>query len=286
MKRKLCCACGVAALAFIACSEDNGSNALNEQGPVAGISSSLFTETSSSSLEPSSSSLLGLSSSMPVPKSSNSVRPSSSSAAALSSSSLLHSSSSKSCQRMLWNGPDADSSIIMVACGDSTWPKNAVADGRWRVMETDSSCVYCDYAGQATSGYSSVVFWPDSISMRGGEVPTSAIEFCSGVCGFAVLSKGTLTFQPFVSIGFTLAKDDPGKSIPVDVSKWGGICISYASEVASELDLDLGDSLNAVLEYALPAASLPKSSEVTKKCITWEQFKIPSWFRGGGLRLA
>ena len=277
MKRKLCFACGTMALALAACSEDNGSNALNEQGPVASVSSSSVVAPLSSLAESSSSLVSGSSSSLA--ESSSAVLPSSSSAATILSSSAVR--SSNSCQRMLWNGYDVDSTITMNACGDFALPKNAVADGRWRIVEKDSSCVYCeDYTtGKATSGNSSIV-WPDGVS-ENGEVPTSAIESCYGVCGTAALKKGTLTFLPFVSIGFALAKDSSGKPVPVDVSKWGGICISYTSAAAPSLQLDLGDSLNAAFGYALPGASLPKNTVGwQKKCIPWSGFKIPSWFKG------
>ena len=295
MKRKLYGACGIAALAFAACSEDNGSNAFNEQGPVADASSSSVVAPlsslaeSSGSVEESSSSLFGLSSSAPVPESSSSVvessssvLPSSSSLAALSSSSVVRSSSSNSCgqRRMEWSGYDVDSSITLNACGNFALPKNAVADGRWRIVEKDSPCVYCeDYTtGKATSGNSSIT-WYEGVS-ENDEVPTSAIESCYGVCGRAVLKKGTLTFQPFVSVGFTFARDSSGKPVPVDVSKWGGICISYTSDAAPVLELDLGDSLNAAFGYAVPAASLPKmTAGWQKKCIPWESFTFPSWYR-------
>lgn len=302
MKRKLYGACGIAALAFAACSEDNGSNAFNEQGPVADVSSSSVSTPLSSlaestgSVEQSSSSLFGLSSSAPVLESSSSLVSEmssslaesssavlSSSSAALSSSSLIRLSSSSACRRMQWSAYDNDSAVVMEACGDSTWSQGAVADGRWRVMETDSTCPYCgvynEYAGRVMIGNSSVVFDPDGVS---GiiEVPTSTIEYCGGVCGTAVLEKGTLTYNPFVSVGFTLARDGSGKPVPVDVSTWNGICISYTSAVAPSLELDLGDSLNAAFDYAQPSASLAKSSFGTKKCLTWDQFKFPSWFKG------
>ena len=123
MKRKLYGACGIAALAIAACSEDNGSNAFNEQGPVADASSSSVSTPisslaeSSGSVEQSSSSLFGLSSSAPVPESSSSEAELSSSSAALSSSSAellsssstVLSSSSSSCRRMQWRGYDNDS---------------------------------------------------------------------------------------------------------------------------------------------------------------------------------
>ena len=296
MKRKLYGACGIAALAFAACSEDNGSNAFNEQGPVADASSSSVVAPlsslaeSSGSVEESSSSLFGLSSSAPVPESSSSEAELSSSSAALSSSSAellsssstVLSSSSSSCRRMQWRGYDNDSTVVMEACGDSAWPQDAVVDGVWRVVETDSSCPYCgvydERVGQVVKGNSSIA-WNEGVG-ENGEVLTSTVLHCGGVCGTAVLEKGTLTYHPFVSVGFTLARDDSGNPVPVDVSTWNGICISYSSAAAPSLELDLGDSLNAAFGYAQPTVSLPKSSTGTRRCLTWDQFKFPSWFKG------
>ena len=296
MKRKLYGACGIAALAFAACSEDNGSNAFNEQGPVADASSSSVVAPlsslaeSSGSVEESSSSLFGLSSSAPVPESSSSEAELSSSSAALSSSSAellsssstVLSSSSSSCRRMQWRGYDNDSTVVMEACGDSAWPQDAVVDGVWRVVETDSSCPYCgvydERVGQVLKGNSSIA-WNEGVG-ENGEVLTSTVLHCGGVCGTAVLEKGTLTYNPFVSVGFTLARDGSGKPVPVDVSTWNGICISYSSAAAPSLELDLGDSLNAAFGYAQPTVSLPKSSTGTRRCLTWDQFKFPSWFKG------
>ena len=90
-----------------------------------------------------------------------------------------------------------------------------------------------------------------------------------------------MTYNPFVSVGFTLARDSSGNPVPVDVSDWGGICIVYISEAAPSLELDLGDSVNTkVLDYAVPAVSLSKSSEAVTKCFPWSSFNLPSWLKG------
>ena len=125
----------------------------------------------------------------------------------------------------------------------------------------------------------SSIAWNEGVG-ENGEVLASTVLYCGGVCGTAVLEKGTLTYYPFVSVGFTLARDGSGKPVPVDVSKWNGICISYTSATAPSLELDLGDSLNAAFSYAQPAVSLPKSSTGTRRCLTWDQFEFPSWFKG------
>lgn len=213
-----------------------------------------------------------------VSSSSSATALSSSSVGVSSSSSTVRSSSSESCVMKSWEQLGGDYPYIRRSefC-ESSWPAGAIADGVWRVMEidSDSSCAYCGKDGVGR-GKSSVV-WKTGTS-ENGEVPDSTILECGGPCGTVVLDEGALTFQPFVSIGFTLARDSSGKPVPVDVSDWGGICIDYVSDVPASLELDLGDSLNAVLGYANPSVSA--SDQTIDGCFKWEDFKIPSWFRG------
>lgn len=168
----------------------------------------------------------------------------------------------------LWTSIDvADGGPMNVNVGlyaDSSW-KN-MASGEWFV-ETDSA-----------DGGKSNVLWPVELgddSNAFSLVPV--VKHCYTLCGTAVLEKGSLTYSPFVSMGFTLAKDSTGMSIPVDVSNWNGICFVYQSKMISVLELDLGDSVNARIDYALPAVTLPKTSYPVMKCFEWSQFKFPSW---------
>ena len=217
---------------------------------------------------------------------------SSSSVGVLSSSSTVRSSSSESCVMKTWEQLGGDYPYIRGSeiC-ESSWPEGAIADGVWRVMETDSSCGYCnvyvDSVKQVAKGNSSVI-WKAGTS-KNGEAPDSTVLECGGgLCGTIILDNGTLwynksfIFDPFVSIGFTLARDSSGKPVPVDVSDWGGICVDYEVDCGGtcfsspSLELDLGDSLNAMLGYANPSAKL----DYDGACVKWEDFKIPSWFKG------
>ena len=288
--------CGLAAfsaLAFTACFDDSSANAVAQ--PVAlDSSSSVLVGSSSSFVEGLSSSAIVESSSSAVVESSSSAVPGSSSSSfglsssdgvsssslASSSSSSLSSSSSSSyvkpsafeCRWLLsWNGFDEEDGVRVPIdeCVDSSWPKNVVADGVWRIMETDGE----------DGGKSSIV-WPVEF-VDGVDSMAAVKDTCYGICGTAALDKGSLTYNPFVSIGFTLARDGSGNPVPVDVSNWGGICIVYTSDIAPALELDLGDSVNKVLDYALPSAVLMKSSVAANiKCIPWSAFEIPSWFKG------
>lgn len=273
---------GFSALALIACADDNGANVID---PIAGDSSSSVIEQSSSSIvEESSSSVAVESSCSAVAESSSSslvlsssgevssssfVNSSSSSLTKPSSSSIAASSASE-CRGFIWYGddPEEGARVPVETCAESSWPKNVVADGLWRVVGTDNE----------DGGKSSIV-WPVDL-VDGVDTMAVVQDSCYGICGTAALDKGSLTYQPFVSIGFTLARDSSGNPVPVDVSNWGGICISYRSDLSPSLELDLGDSVAKVLDYAEPSAGLTKSSTVNSKCIPWSSFKIPSWFKG------
>ena len=182
-----------------------------------------------------------------------------------SSSSVLENSSGSepSEHGNLWD-PVVGDYAVRTALYASSWPKNAIADGHWFLeMQTD-----------AVDGGTSYISWPVELG-EGTDSLAPVIEACHGICGTAVLDKGEMTYNPFVGVGFSLAVDDTGLPIPVDVSNWGGVCISYSSEASPSLVLDLGDSLEYVLRYGLPSVALPKTEEVVSKCFKWSDFKLP-----------
>lgn len=263
-------------LAFTACSDDSAANAVEQpialdssSSVIEESSSSVTVESSSSAIAESSSSSFELSSSDEV--SSSSQDNSSSSLQSDPSSSSIAKSSVSECRGLIWfgNDPEEGVRVPVETCAESSWPKNVVADGVWRIMETDGE----------DGGKSSIV-WPVEF-VDGIDTMAAVKDSCYGICGTAALDKGSLTYNPFVSIGFTLARDGSGNPVPVDVSNWGGICIVYTSDIAPALELDLGDSVNKVLDYALPSAVLMKSSVAANiKCIPWSAFEIPSWFKG------
>jgi hypothetical protein len=148
---------------------------------------------------------------------------------------------------------------------------------------TETAGYWFDYGDDGDGGASKVT-WPVP---KGNEYDENSmapiIEHCSGICGTAVLDKGTLTYNPFVGIGFNVVGEtSTTDNTPAagDASAWGGLCITYKSEAAPSLELGLGDEVDASIGYANPAASLPKSTVGTSKVITWAEFKQPSWYKG------
>ena len=108
------------------------------------------------------------------------------------------------------------------------------------------------------------------------------IAECNGLCGTAILDAGSLTYHPFVGVGFALAGEtiDGGELETVNASGMGGVCITYTSEVAPSLEMSLGEKNDVDIGFAYPAAMLPKSSAGTTKFIPWSSFKQPSWYKG------
>jgi hypothetical protein len=142
-------------------------------------------------------------------------------------------------------------------------PSDVDTDGRW----------YWESYSDAEKGGVSYISWPQELA-GGVDSLSPVIESCQGVCGKAVLKKGSMADSPFAGVGFAIAKDKNGKPVPVNALNWDGICMTYTSEADPLLVLDLGDSLGRVLGDELPSVTLAKSNngnEITK-CVGWDEF--------------
>jgi len=153
------------------------------------------------------------------------------------------------------------------------------------------------YAGEKWKNRDAGLWFTTSDSIDGGEsriiwpvLPGTAydaasldpvIEYCYGLCGEFQLSGPALPYDPFVAIGFHLVGlDSNGKDIAVDVSNWEGICIQYTADIASMLLLDLGDSVNKMMENDLPRVKIPKSYAGAGRCYLWSSFEREKKDRG------
>ena len=137
--------------------------------------------------------------------------------------------------------------------------------------------------GDDADGGASKVEWPVE---PGNEYSTDAldpiIDYCGGVCGTFSLNKGTLTYEPFVGIGFNLAGVPEGSTAAdqADASAMGGVCITYTVDVAASFEMGLGDAGDAEIGYDNPAASLAKSSSAKTVDLEWSKFKQAGWGKG------
>lgn len=146
--------------------------------------------------------------------------------------------------------------------------------------------------GSETSGYwfayndkddggKSQVNWGGPVGTEtSGEALDRVITACNGVCGTAVLDKGTLKYNPFVGIGFNVVGEGADQQPEAaNATDWGGVCITYIAKGASPmLELGLGGTVDASIGFANPAYTLPKSTAGTRKSLAWSDFKQPSWY--------
>ena len=137
--------------------------------------------------------------------------------------------------------------------------------------------------GDDADGGASKVEWPVE---PGNEYSTDAldpiIDYCGGVCGTFSLNKGTLTYEPFVGIGFNLAGVPEGSTAAdqADASAMGGVCITYTVDVAASFEMGLGDAGDAEIGYDNPAASLAKATSAKTVGLEWSRFKQAGWGTG------
>ncbi|MCF0220888.1 MAG: T9SS type A sorting domain-containing protein [Fibrobacter sp.] len=147
---------------------------------------------------------------------------------------------------------------------------------------TETAGYWFDY-NDANDGGASSVTWPvEKGNPYAEDALDPIIDYCGGVCGTAVLGKGTLTYNPFVGIGFNIGgEDESGTPAAVDATGMGGICITYTTDAAPSIELGLGDAEDDAIGYDNPAASGPKAaSNATTKEFAWSAFKQAGWGKG------
>ena len=163
---------------------------------------------------------------------------------------------------VLWD-PQRGDYRVQFAASVLALPGDVEADGHW----------YWESYSDAKKGGVSYISWPQELA-GGVDSLSPVIESCQGVCGKAVLKKGSMADSPFAGVGFVIAKDKNGKPVPINALNWDGVCMTYTSDTDPLLVLDLGDSLGRVLGNELPSVTLAKSNngnEITK-CVGWEEF--------------
>lgn len=232
---------------FAACGDDNSSSAATEQDESI-TSSSALPESSS---EPPASSSSATESSSAIDESSSSVAKTSNDGDESSSSELLN----LSVTGLTWAGDAGEYTI-----------NTGIAEAEW-YMFNDS----------AEGGHSTIT-WPVPL---GNDYTNDSfdpvIDECGGVCGTFNLNQGSMDYKPYVGVGFNLAGRAASE---VDATAWGGICITYTSDVPVALLLGLSDEKEDAIGYDNPYTTLPKSETASEVCTAWGKFKQAGWGTG------
>jgi hypothetical protein len=145
--------------------------------------------------------------------------------------------------------------------------------------ETKTGGYWFDYSDNKNGGQSAFQYDVD----KSGDSMSPIIDECQGICGAFTLAQGTLTYPPFLGLGFNIVgetSEENTDAAPGDATEWGGICIAYSCDAAPSLELGLGDAVENSLGYDVPAKQLAKASDAaTGKVvqIPWEEFAQQGW---------
>ena len=111
------------------------------------------------------------------------------------------------------------------------------------------------------------------------------VDFCKGICGtFDFTNEGV------TGVGFNVAGIVSWEhEVPdfADVSAWGGLCVTYASEA----DLVVAMSTDTTYAYvdnlvSMPKITLPRSLETNTVCSNWDDFFLPAGISGNTAHVA
>lgn len=243
---------GLGAIAFFctACN-DEVSSAVSDD--LISSSDESIMSSSSSGDEPassSSSSAKSSSSDAPNPVTESSSAKSSSSSAERSSSSVKSSSSGKNVySSFLWDGTTDIVGRVETGSPEET-------SGYW-----------FNYSDDYEGGSSRFTFPPDVEPDTYDNFFGPLVEAYAGIKASVTLGDGYE--YPYVGLGFNVWSENQEG---VDVSKWGGICLSYQSTIPFVIELGVEDEAT-ITAYEKYRASVPESKFVTTIDFPWSKFK-------------
>ena len=233
-------------LGVVACSDDTSSDSFT--------ASPVYGESCSSVIGESSSSVAGVSSSDAgenAVSSSQEILVSSSSqiAPTVSSSSVGVLVDSTAC---LWNAKKGE---YIVKTGFD--PDDKHGAGYWY-----------SYSDNDDGGMSHVE-WDAECLNDGTDCMQHLVDECGGICGKMYWDKGNAP-EAVVGVAFNVAGfEDPAADVAhplsADISDWGGICVTYSSDLNLYVRLGVGEDAEVIAE-------LGKSENLVEKCLTWADF--------------
>ncbi len=171
------------------------------------------------------------------------------SAANVSSSSETPSENAEAC---LWNAKKGE---YIVKTGFD--PEDKHGAGYWY-----------SYSDEDDGGMS-VIEWDAVCPNDGTDCMQHLVETCGGICGKMYWDKG-IAPEAVVGVAFNVAGfEDPAVDVAhplsADISDWGGICVTYSSDLNLYVRLGVGTDTDVIAE-------LVKSEKLVEKCFTWADF--------------
>ncbi|WP_298770598.1 hypothetical protein [uncultured Fibrobacter sp.] len=150
----------------------------------------------------------------------------------------------------MWNGASGE---YRVNTGFGDGSETSVA-GHWYSFD------------DAEQGGASHFVWKADCSMNEAGCMEYLIDVCGGFCGKLYVDKGTAK-GAHIGVAFRLDDYEPGETLskPVDVTDWGGLCVTYSSKIGFNLIVGI-DSVEHIY------FDLDKTEDLVEKCMTWDDF--------------
>jgi hypothetical protein len=136
-------------------------------------------------------------------------------------------------------------------------------------LDAESGAGYWYSYDDTDDGGLSRVVWDVDCPNDGSDCMQYIVERCGGLCGKLYVEKGAAR-EANVGVAFNVAGfENPGESVEVpksaDISDWGGICVTYSSDLNLYVRLGVGEDAEVIAE-------LGKSENLVEKCLTWADF--------------
>ena len=182
--------------------------------------------------------------------------------------------SSSSGQTIVSSSSSASGDCVVPQTVSGLWNRLSNPGSNDRVMTgldngTETSGYWFSF-GDDMSGVGSVK-WSQSLGIEyttGDEI----YDYCMGVCGELEFAK-----EGYLGIGFHVAGVvDPSEGdSPVakaNISEWGGLCVTYASDADLEVVLAYAQESGFGNFSRMPKMTLPKSVKLKTVCADWNKF--------------
>ena len=138
--------------------------------------------------------------------------------------------------------------------------------------ETETAGYWYNFGYMSDDGMGAQFTWPTALGNEYDEMALdSVINFCAGVCAEMYYKKDTIAGVAFNIVGEISITDN--SLMAGDASSWGGLCVTYAADADMDVVM-IGPEKNestGQIQFQ-PKVTLPKSIDVTTKCVEWDDF--------------
>jgi hypothetical protein len=138
--------------------------------------------------------------------------------------------------------------------------------------ETETAGYWYNFGYMSDAGEGTVFTWPTALGNGYDEMALdSVIDFCAGICAEMYYKKDTIAGVAFNIVGEISITDN--SLMAGDASSWGGLCVTYAADADMDVVMIGPEKNESTGQIQLqPKVTLPKSIDVTTKCVEWDDF--------------